>query len=340
MTAGHRHLPSAFHGEVHAAPFTSARLAGNRAGDPHVRPLYVYLPPGHDAPGARFPTVWMLAAFTSHASEFLSVHPWKPGVVRRFDRALARGEAPPAILVLPDGFTRLGGSQYVDSAYNGDYASWVATELVPHVDANYPTRPGRRALAGKSSGGFGALHLGMRHPDLFPVVASISGDVGFEAGLWPEVLGCVRGLAARGETPAEFLAALGPRPDLSGDGHAIVNALAMAAAYSPAPGTELGFELPADLTTAERDERVWQRWLAFDPLTDCEAHLDGLRALELLHLECGLRDEFHLQWGLRRLARRLDAAGVAHRHVEHEGGHFGLDARWDDLLPELIGALQ
>ena len=72
----------------------------------------------------------------------------------------------PALVVLVDGFTRLGGSQYVDSVHNGRYATYTMRDVVAHVDAAYRTIPGEggRAVLGKSSGGFGSMHLVLEHP--------------------------------------------------------------------------------------------------------------------------------------------------------------------------------
>jgi enterochelin esterase family protein len=153
------------------------------------------------------------------------------------------------------------------------------------------------------------------------------------------MLACLRGLVPHGGDPARFLEAFLEKPDLSGDGHAVINVLAMSAAYSPNPQSPLGFDLPMDLRTGELVPEVWERWLAFDPLRACERQRDALASLELLHLECGLRDEFHLQWGLRRLVARLRELGVACHHEEHEGGHFGTDGRFGLLFPKLIAAL-
>jgi S-formylglutathione hydrolase FrmB len=119
----------------------------------------------------------------------------------------------------------------------------------------------------------------------------------------------------------------------------VINVLAMAACYSPNLESSLGFDLPMDLQTGERKQAVWKRWLAFDPLNAVGEHAAALQRLKLLHLECGLRDEFHLQWGTRRLSNRLRALGVPHDHEEHEGGHRGLDPRLLALLPKLIAAL-
>lgn len=260
-------------------------------------------------------------------------------MVARYDAEVAAGRAPRAILVLPDAFTRFGGSQYVDSDFLGPYESYLVREVAPFVDANYPVRKGPRAVAGKSSGGFGALRLGMRHPELFGAVGSLSGDVAFEDSLGPELLAMLRGLLPFGGDPARFLEAFAAEPDLSGDGHAVINALAMAACYSPDPDAALGFALPVDLATGARIESVWRRWLAFDPLHAVAEHAANLKRLRLLHLECGLRDEYHLQWGTRRLAQRLRELGVPHRHEEHEGGHRGLDHRLLALLPKLVAAL-
>jgi enterochelin esterase family protein len=336
----YRREPHAFHGAVELRTLASELLRGNRAGDPHVREVPVYLPPQALAdPGMRLPSVWILAGFGGRGQKYLETHPWHTGLVALYDRAVAAGELEPAILVLPDCFTRYGGSQYVDSAWLGPYERHLVEELVPYVDEHYPTRRGRRAVIGKSSGGFGALRLGMRHAELFGAVASISGDCCFEYSLRPDLLVCLRGLVPYGGDPARFLAEFFRAPDLTGDNHAVINVLAMAAAYSPAPASALGFELPFDLATGELVPAVWERWLAFDPLHAVEHHVAALKSLDLLHLECGLRDEFHLQWGLRRLVRKLAEHGVPFSHEEHDGGHFGLDARYLPLLGRMTASL-
>ncbi len=329
--------PGGLAGRVDRRRHESEALRGNPAGDPHVREVPVYVPPGGD--DGPLPAIFVLAAYTGRAQDMLETHPWRRGLVPRYDAAVAAGELPPALLVLPDAWTRLGGSQYVDSDHNGAYRRYVAEELVDWVDANYAVVPGARGVVGKSSGGFGALHLGMRHPERFPAVASISGDCNFEACYGPELLACLRGLLAHDGDPARFLEAFDADPDLGGDGHAVIMTLAMAAAYSPAPGTPLGFELPVDLETGERRADVWERWLAFDPLVDAPRHAEALRRLAFLHVECGLRDEFHLQWGARQLVRLLRALDVPVRAAEHPGGHRGLDPRVLGVLPAMLAAL-
>ena len=329
----------AFHGLLTTPPITSELLAGNAAGDPHLRELPVYLPPGWEAPGSELPVVFVLAGFTGRGQNYLETHPWKRGVVAVFDRAVAAGECPPAILVLPDCFTRLGGSQYVNSSFLGPYEDHVVHELTAFVDEHFPTLPGRRGVVGKSSGGFGAMHLSMRHPERFPVAASISGDCHFEmsyAGSFPAAL---RGLLAHDSDPARFLESFAADPSLAGDAHALIDLLAMSACYSPNPDAPLGFDLPIELETGGRIPEVWERWLAFDPLHACVPRADSWRRLEFLHLECGLRDEFNLQFALRVLTRRLRDLAIPHAHEEFDAGHFGIDDRYQLLLPRMIEVL-
>ena len=324
-----------FEGRAELCRIESELLRGNPLGDPHERELPVYLPPGWSGG----PAVLLLAGFTGRGHKLLEPHPWWRSVAQRYDAVLARGEAPAAALVMPDCFTRLGGSQYVDSSATGPYASHVALELLPAAEEHLGVDSERWAVAGKSSGGFGALHLAMHHPGRFRAVASVSGDCDFELCFGAEILGCLRGLVAWDMDPARFLEAFAERPDLSGDGHAILNVLAMSACYSPNPATPLGFDLPMELERGERLPEVWARWKAFDPLEAAPRHAQALRDLALLYLECGLRDEFHLQWGLRRLVRVLEREGVSFEHAEHAGGHRGIDERWDIVLPKLIAAL-
>ena len=57
--------------------------------------------------------------------------------------------------------------------------TFVVNELVPWVDAEFRTLPQRqrRAVAGHSMGGQGAMRLGMRHSDVFGIVGNVMGGV-------------------------------------------------------------------------------------------------------------------------------------------------------------------
>ena len=75
-----------------------------------------------------------------------------------------------------DGRRHYQGSWYVDSVLNGAFETYITTELIPFVDLTYKTKAaGFRGIMGQSMGGFGAILLGTKHPDLFCGFASAGG---------------------------------------------------------------------------------------------------------------------------------------------------------------------
>lgn len=82
----------------------------------------------------------------------------------------------------PDGWSRYGCGQWVDSPVNGQSERYVSEEIVPFVDAHYRTIPGpdSRGVFGVSSGGFGAWHLASRHAHVFGAMDLLSADSYFE----------------------------------------------------------------------------------------------------------------------------------------------------------------
>ena len=97
-----------------------------------------------------------------------------------------------------DCWTSLGGSQFLDSPGTGRYHTYLCEEVVPWVDARYRTLADRdhRGIAGKSSGGYGAMVTPMLRPDLFGGLATHAGDALFEV-LLPARLPPVGPRAAR-----------------------------------------------------------------------------------------------------------------------------------------------
>jgi len=329
-------------GRVVVELFESDLLRGNAAGDPHVRRIPVYLPPSYDsAPERRYPVVYVLTGFTGRGRMLLNDNPWSPALDQRMDGLIASGACGEMILVMPDCFTCYGGSQYINSSATGPYEDHLVRELVPHVDRRYRTLADRthRGVAGKSSGGYGAMVMGMRHADVFGAIACHSGDMYFEycyLGDVPKFCAAVQrdgGLASWFE---KFQNAVQKKhEDLT-----VLNILAMAACYSPNPATPpFGIDLPCDLETGAFREDVWQRWLEHDPMRLIERHADALRSLSLLHLDAGVRDEWFLHVGARLFTRKLGALGVAHEHEEFDDGHMNVSYRYDVSLPKLARAL-
>jgi enterochelin esterase family protein len=329
-------------GRVVLERFESRVLAGNAAGDPSLRSVPVYLPPSYDThPERRYPVLYVLSGFTGRGRMLLNDSPWAPALDERMDRLVAGG-CGEMILVMPDCFTRYGGSQYLNSSATGRYEDHLILELVPFVDSRYRTLATRdhRGIAGKSSGGYGAVVQAMRHPEVFGAVACHSGDMVFDY--------CYRGDVPRfcsivqeaGGIQA-WLEAFEAKAQKKHDDLLALNVLGMAAAYSPNPATApFGIDLPCDLESGAFRDDVWRRWLEHDPVRMIDSSVEALRSMKLIYLDCGTRDEWHLHHGARAFSRRLRDLGVTHEHQEYEDGHMNVGYRYDVSLPKLALALR
>jgi len=330
------------HFELRLDLFESPSLRDNPAGDPAERRIPVVLPRSCSREAARrYPVVFVLAGFAGSGQSFLNWKSWAPTLPEQIDRLREEGKIGDVIAVFPDAFTVYGGSQYLNSAATGRYEDMVVQDLVGWVDSRYPTLAAarHRAIAGKSSGGYGALVLGMRHPDVFSAVVCHSGDMYFEYCYAIDFPRLLSQLEKHGGLEA-FLDAFFKAPKKTSDLVLAMNIVAMAAAYSPAPEKPWRIELPFDLRTGEIIEPVWRRWLEHDPVRLCGRYADNLRSLRLLFLDCGSRDQFHLQYGLRILSQRFKDLGVTHVCEEFDDDHTDISYRYDVSLPRIWQAVR
>jgi endo-1,4-beta-xylanase len=139
----------------------------------HLRVGYnIYLPAGYESGSRRYPVVyWLHGRGGTESSNGYPLH--------YLTDAIAAGKVPPMIVVFVS-----GGSQtnYCDS-YDGKYMgeTTVIKELLPLVDENYRTVASRdgRSIQGMSMGGFGAMRLGLKYPDLFTSIVAFAGGYRF-----------------------------------------------------------------------------------------------------------------------------------------------------------------
>ena len=311
-------------GTLELRTLRSAALAANALGDSNERFVAVYLPPDYDPNGSqRYDTIYYLHGHGSNLVKMLAAAPWERNVVQMADDAMCGGSMRPAIVVLVDGATRLGGSQYVDSLQNGEVARHIAFEIVDEVDRKYRSiaRASARAILGKSSGGFGAIHLATTYPERFSAVGSIAGDAYFQMTMPALFPSAQRALERSGGDAAAFVAAIEREPARRAEDFSALFILACAAAYSPRSKTAFDLAFPFDLRTGEIDDEVFARWLAFDPAEYDAPRLDALSRLSLCYIDAGRRDEFGLDIAARALARRFAEGGVRVRSEEFAGGH-------------------
>jgi enterochelin esterase family protein len=333
-----RQRPARSGGRVEILDLDSRVLQRNPLGDPSRRRIPVYLPPGYDASRARYPVLYALSGFTGSGRSWLDAAPWGESLDERLDRLHATGALAPTIVVMPDCFTRWGGSQYLNSSATGRYRDHIVRELVPHVDATFRTSPAHRGVFGKSSGGYGALVLAARHPGIFAAAGCHSGDMGFEYCYLPDFPKFLRQVQRYGGV-AGFVRAFEAAPRKSHELLSAMNIMAMAACYSPRRERPFGIAFPMDLHTGALERRTWNAWLRHDPLRLLPRRAASLRRLRCLYFDCGTLDEFHLHLGARQLHERLRRQGVPHVYEEFEGGHMGVSYRLDRSLPLLRRAL-
>jgi S-formylglutathione hydrolase FrmB len=319
-------------GRVDEHAFESDVLKDNALGDPHVRPLWVYLPPGYDdEPERRYPSIYVIQGLTGQLDMWRNRVAFRKTFPELADELVASGESPPCVLVYVDAWTSLGGSQFLDSPGTGRYHTYLCEEVVRFVDSRYRTLAvaAHRGIAGKSSGGYGAMVNPMLRPDVFGGLATHAGDALFETCYLPDFRRSVRALRNDYDGSFErFWEDFHSRPPFSKNSdHTLLNDWCMAACYSAdEDGT---VQLPYDTATGRLRPEVWERWLAWDPVRMVPRHADALRSLKAIYIDAGTRDQFFLDLGAEAFRRALEEIGVTDVHFElFDATHSAIDYRY------------
>ncbi len=196
--------------------------------------FYMYLPPEASEAGRRFPTLYL---FRGHEQEWIDKGVRDGTSVIDVYLALRQdGLIDPMILVFP-GVTSSNGSVHSagvnmrepggqQSIGTGRFEDYIVDDLIPYVDANFPTIADRssRGVDGFSLGGFISVNLALKHPDLFATAGSFDGsflyakkkkptaintkDPSYSASIWDAAFGTPRDKAfASANNPITLAAA-------------------------------------------------------------------------------------------------------------------------------------
>jgi Putative esterase len=321
-----------YQGRIDELELESDALRGNPLGDPYVRPVWVWTPSGYDGSDRRYPSIYVIQGMTGQIDMWRNRFPFRPNLIELVDAA-----GLDAVIVFVDCWTSLGGSQFLDSPATGNYHTYLCEEVVPFVDARYRTHAdaAHRGIAGKSSGGYGAMVTPMLRPDVFGGLATHAGDAVFESCYQPEFAKVARSLRDHYDGSYEkFWEDFRSRPALSRqDDMWLVNAYCMAACYSAG-------ELPFDTATGALKPEVFERWLAWDPVRMVPSHADALRSLRAIWIDSGSRDEYYLDLGAEAFRRALADIGVTDVHFElFDATHAAIEYRYPLALRYLAERL-
>src|ERR687896_1904988 len=330
------------HGTLDRLVVESELLAENPLHDPARGPLYVYRPPGVELDHPRpLPSFYVIQGYTGQLDMWFNRTWLEPTMVERIDAMFAAGECSPAIVVFVDCWTSYGGSQFLNSVALGRYQDHLCDEVTAFVDERYPTAADRdrRGLAGKSSGGYGAMVVPMMRPEVFGALASHAGDALFEACYLPGFRETARVLRDEYDGSYErFWQDVRSRPfgTKSYDG-TLLNDWCMAACYSAEADGSV--TLPFDVATGRLIPEVWERWLEVDPVRMVPRYADTVRSMRAIWLDAGKKDEYYLDNGAVAVSRELDAIGVRHTFELFDGGHMSIGYRYPQALAFLAKAL-
>ncbi|MGH9405363.1 MAG: alpha/beta hydrolase [Candidatus Acidiferrales bacterium] len=287
-------------------------LEGNLERDAVDRDVIVFLPPSYyKDKHRRYPVVYALHGYSIGAEQWThEIH-----VPQGIEGAFANGSRE-MIVVLPDSKTIYGGSMYWSSVTTGDFERFIDHDVVAYIDAHYRTIPTRlsRGLVGHSMGGYGAMRIGMKHPDVFGSLYVMSAC-------------CLSPMGARSANPAFEKARASVEKELEsvktpGEAAGLPffarAMLASAAAWSPDPkNPPLYLDLP--MKNGVPQPGVIAKWTANAPLALIDQYIDNLRQYHAIALDVG--DQDGLRFDMIKLHQILDNYGIKSSFEIYHGTH-------------------
>jgi S-formylglutathione hydrolase len=305
-------------GRLVETKLSAPSLKGNLLGDPVEQSVAIYLPPSYDtSPTRRFPTLYLLHGFTG-------THKGWTGYLRLpslLDQMIKDRQTGEFIVIMPNGWNAYKGAFYSNSPVTGNWEDYIYRDLVAHVDANYRTlsRPESRGIAGHSMGGYGAMTLAMKHPDVFSAVYALSpccfameGDFTAENKAWLKTVRI---------TKKEQLKQI----PTSAEEFYQLAFVAVSAALSPNPDRGPFF---VDFPYVERDgrleknESVFARWQEKMPVYMVEDKKENLLKLRGIFIDYGQKEEFsHIRIATQQFSKALSERSIPHLFEIYEGGN-------------------
>jgi enterochelin esterase-like enzyme len=284
-------------------------LEGNLEGDSPDREVTVYLPPSYAEDQARrYPVLYLLHGYGLRDDNFTGQF---ANLAARADTLAPLQGFSEMIIVTPNAFTLHKGSMYSNSPTTGDWERFVAEDLVGSIDSRYRTIAARmsRGLAGHSMGGYGALRIGMKRPDVFSSLYFMSSCcLAANRNPTPESMAAAAAITTRAQAEEAMRA--------PGFGASVV--LASAAAWSPNPkNPPLFLDLP--VKDGKVRPEIVAKWVANSPLEMLEQHAANLTMHYAVAMDIGTADS--LLATNRQLHDALTRLRIAHGYEEYDGDH-------------------
>jgi S-formylglutathione hydrolase len=292
----------------------SPGIEHNLLGDSPNQNVAIYLPAAYRSePSRHFSTIYFLHGYDDTPAL---------GVARILqtimDKLIAENAVEPMILVVPNGLNRFLGSFYTNSPVTGNWEDYIVRDVVGYVDSHFRTISSAesRGISGHSMGGYGALMLAFRHPDVFsftygmsPCCELLQDDIGPSNPLWARVP----------TTKPDDMSRLADHDFL------LAVFIALDAAFAPNPQHGPLFGDPPYRLQGEQlvpDAETLSRFQKHLLVSAVPSLITRIAKLKGIYIDYGEEDEFsHIGPGVRALSTELAVFGIPHTVEAYRGSH-------------------
>ncbi len=290
--------------------FDSKVLADNPLKDPTKRHVAVFRPAGTRE--ISLPLVIYLPGFGGSSDDALAHQTGWANIVKSLHEV-----GKDVVFAVVDGRNRYVCSQYVNSPSSGRYLDYICDELTPFIQKKENCGRGiqNRLVVGHSSGGFGALRLGMARKKLFGGVVALSPDSYFDVTHKPFTVDPAVAKIGLDKIMATASPTFAPIEPLGGD---VGYALALCADY--AGNKDGSFNWLYDAKGHYRPE-TYEQWRDADPAVIAERSRKPFDPVQRVYVEGAAQDDFKANLGAQKVADELKGKGVTFTTYFPPGHH-------------------
>ncbi len=318
--------------------------------DANTQTIGIYLPPSYlSKPEKKFPVVYFLQGY----GQSVSIDGYISDIL---NEGIKKDQIPEMIYVEISGKYLFNGSFYHNSKVTGNWEDFIVKDVISYLDNHYRTiaKSESRALCGHSMGGYGALEISMKHPEIYKVCYSMSPGLYNAKGLSESfmfanggtiqsILNIIDTLSAynKEEAHKKYMEMVENIEDWKTEA-----TLAYGMSFAPNTDKAPYFNYPVSISGKDTliNDNFWFQWeKGFGNVRDeLIMNTENLRSLKQLTIDCGYNDEFRwITKGTQYYTRKLEELRIPFQIKWHNGTHGSLfnQSIEEGLFPTVANAL-